>query len=119
MEGENEWLYSDGQNSNRGTYNERINNVKSKVAHILKRYEAFENLNNEVGYLNDCLSANTNTLNSLDKKYEHISPEERQEGFNLIEKARSWIINASEQQKTLPRWNDPIITSQQIKDHIK
>lgn len=46
LEGENEWLYSDGQNSNRGTYNERINNVKNKVAHILKRYEAFENLNN-------------------------------------------------------------------------
>lgn len=65
LEGENDWLYSDGQNSNRGTYNERINNVKSKVAHILKRYEAFENLNNEVGHLNDALSANTNTLNSL------------------------------------------------------
>lgn len=65
LEGENEWLYADGQNSNRGTYNERINNVKSKVAHILKRYDAFEHINNDAVHLNDALSAATNTLNSL------------------------------------------------------
>jgi len=43
-------------------------------------------------------------LNSLDKKYEHISPEERQEGFSHIERVRIWVINASEKQKQKPMW---------------
>lgn len=38
LEDQNEWLYSEGQNSNRGTYNERINAVKNKISHIAKRH---------------------------------------------------------------------------------
>jgi heat shock protein 4 len=41
LENENEWLYSDGQNSNRGTYSEKINIVKGKTSHIAKKYENF------------------------------------------------------------------------------
>jgi heat shock 70kDa protein 4 len=82
LENENEWLYNDGQNSNRGTYNERINAVRNKVAHIAKKYENFDLLVHDVKALGDSLAANANLLNSLvnhspmqDKKHEHITPE--------------------------------------------
>jgi heat shock 70kDa protein 4 len=82
LEKENEWLYNDGQHSNRGTYNERINAVRNKVAHIAKKYENFDLLVHDVKALGDSLAANANLLNSLvnhspmqDKKHEHITPE--------------------------------------------
>jgi hypothetical protein len=65
LENENEWLYSEGQNSNRGIYNDHISNVKSKVNAIAKRYDSFELLVYEVNNLNSALVANTTSLNSL------------------------------------------------------
>lgn len=65
LERENEWLYNDGQNANRGVYSDRINGVKAKVAQVAKRYESFEQLVNEVKALGDSLTANTTLLNSL------------------------------------------------------
>ncbi len=65
MENENEWLYSEGQNSNRGIYNDHISSVKNKVNAIAKRYDNFELLVFEVNNLNNALVANTNSLNSL------------------------------------------------------
>jgi hypothetical protein len=38
LEVQNEWLYNDGQNSNRGTYTEKITSVKNKISPISKRY---------------------------------------------------------------------------------
>jgi hypothetical protein len=58
LESQSEWLYSDGQNSSRGVYNERIEAVKQKVNAIAKRYENFENLKFELSNLVACLKFN-------------------------------------------------------------
>lgn len=65
LERENEWLYNEGQNANRGVYSDRINGVKNKVSQVAKRYENFDQLVNEVKALGDSLAANTALLNSL------------------------------------------------------
>jgi molecular chaperone DnaK (HSP70) len=65
LDNEREWLYNDGQNSNRGTYSDHINSVKNKVNKVAKRYEGLEFLAYEVKNLSDSLAANTTILNSL------------------------------------------------------
>lgn len=65
LEKENEWLYNDGQNSNRGTYNDRINGIKNKVSVVAKRHDNFQLLVQEVNNLGDALANSTNLLNSL------------------------------------------------------
>ena len=65
LDNEREWLYSDGQNANRGTYNEHIAAVKAKVAHIAKRYDGKEHLDHELKLMADAFNANYTALNSL------------------------------------------------------
>lgn len=47
----NDWLYGDGQESNRGTYVNKINEVKEKINPIQKRYETFEEIRDEIANL--------------------------------------------------------------------
>jgi len=36
-----------------------------------------------------------------------------------MDRIRSWVINSDEKQKNKPRWEDPIISVQQVKEQIK
>lgn len=63
----NEWLYGDGQESNRGTYTNKINEVKEKINPIQKRYETFEEIRNEIADLIAAMKFNFEYLNSLVK----------------------------------------------------
>ena len=47
----NDWLYGDGQESNCGTYVNKINEVKEKINPIQKRYETFEEIRDEIANL--------------------------------------------------------------------
>ena len=51
LESMNEWLYGDGQESNCGTYVNKINEVKEKINPIQKRYETFEEIRDEIANL--------------------------------------------------------------------
>jgi len=55
----------DGQHANRGTYNERINSIKNKIAKVVKRYEDFQNTIYELQNLDQTLKNNEQLLNSL------------------------------------------------------
>ena len=44
LEQTSNWLYDEGQNANRGTYVDKINQVKAKIDPIQKRYENLEKL---------------------------------------------------------------------------
>lgn len=46
LEEMNEWLYGEGEQSNRGVYVNKINEVKDKISAIQKRYDTFENIRN-------------------------------------------------------------------------
>jgi len=94
LEQTSNWLYDEGQNANRGTYVDRINAVKEKIDPIQKRYENLERLSEEMNNFAGCLKHNFDYVNSLDQKYAHISPEDRQEVINLIERMRVWAANA-------------------------
>lgn len=37
----------------------------------------------------------------------------------MIDRVRNWVLNANEKQKQQPKWQDAVITPQQIKDKIK
>lgn len=55
----------------------------------------------------------------MDKKYEHVTPEERQEGFSQIDRIKTWVFSSSEKQKGKPRFEDTVISIQQVRDQIK
>ena len=76
--------------------------------------------------LAECLKYNFDWVNSLvsnrltqDQKYSHISPEERQEVLNLIDRVKIWAYNAEQNQQTKPKWEDPVITVADILKHSK
>ena len=54
-----------------------------------------------------------------DKKYEHITPEERQESFNVIDRNRAWIQSTKEKQILKNKWEDPITNANEIRNKIK
>lgn len=119
LEQTSEWLYGQGKQSNRGTYNTKIEQVQAKVGDIQKRYDSYEQVSHEITNLMKCLKTNFDTCNSLDKQYEHITPEERQVVLNQIEGIKNWIQNAEQQQKNRPRWENPVVTSQDIKQKVR
>ena len=65
LEAMNEWLYGDGQDSNRGTFVNKINEIKEKVNPIKKQFDKFEDIRNELGNLIGSLKYNFDLLNSL------------------------------------------------------
>ena len=65
LESMNEWLYGDGQESNRGTFVNKINEVKEKINPIKKQYDKYEEIRNEIGNLIGSLKVNFDLLNSL------------------------------------------------------
>lgn len=65
LEAQNEWLYNEGQESTRGVYNERISAIKNKIGPVVKRYDNFHAVVEELKVLEDCLKFNTDLLNSL------------------------------------------------------
>lgn len=39
--------------------------------------------------------------------------------INLIERVKAWLHSSEQKQTTTPRWQMPVITSQEIKNYIK
>ena len=60
-----DWLYEDGQESSKGVFINKINEIKEKIGYIQKRYENFENIRNEIANLISSLKSNFDYLNSL------------------------------------------------------
>lgn len=60
-----DWLYGDGQESSKGVFINKINEIKEKIGYIQKRYENFENIRNEIANLISSLKSNFDYLNSL------------------------------------------------------
>ena len=65
LEAMSEWLYGEGQESNRGTYVNKINEVREKVGPIEKRYNTFEEIREESGVLITSMKTQFEFLNSL------------------------------------------------------
>lgn len=119
LEENSEWLYNDGQNSTRGAYTERIDKINSKILPIKQRYDNFHQILEEINNLFGCLDANFHFLNSLETKYAHITPEERQESLNFIERCRSWISNVQEKQGAKHKWEDAATSVKELRDKAR
>jgi hypothetical protein len=65
LEEQNEWLYNEGQQSNRGIYSDRITGIKNKTGNIARRYDSFLALTNELRLLEETIIASTTQLNNL------------------------------------------------------
>ena len=65
LEAMSEWLYGEGQESNRGTYVNKINEVREKVGPVEKRYNTFEEIREESGVLITSMKTQFEFLNSL------------------------------------------------------
>lgn len=121
-----QWLYGEGNESNRGTYVNKIEQVQGKILDIQKRYDSYEDVRNQLIILFNTLKTCFDQCNSLvnfnltqDKQYEHITPEERQAIINDIEAIKQWVHSAEKHQLSKPKWQNPVISGNDIRQKVK
>lgn len=118
MEQISEWLYGEGQDSNRGTYAQKIEEAHAKIMDIQKRYDLYEGLVNEFIIFNNILKQNFDSINTTDSKYSHITAEERQPLIQEIQGHYNWIKSIEDEHNKRPRWENPVINVHDVRTRI-
>ena len=110
-----EWLQTDeGEHSQKSEYVRRLAEFKAKFEPMYKRKYEAENRDQAITDLKNTLTKFKLLASSPDPKYAHISAEEKNTAFGLVDEASQSLQAALEKQQGLSKSDDPFITVAQI-----
>ena len=119
LERVNTWLYDEGQNSSRGMYVEKIDELKPHFDPIARRYQQAEDLKESYYRAQLAFDQLLTSLKATDPKLSHITAEERAGGVDEIEKVKQIFANSQKLQSTISGWENPVTSSHEVNNHIK
>ncbi|KAI9115670.1 hypothetical protein K1719_013339 [Acacia pycnantha] len=103
-----EWLYEDGDDETEGAYSGKLEDIKKLVDPIENRYKDEEARAQATRYLLKCILDHRKSVDSL-------LPQDKELIINECNKAEQWLREKLQQQDSMPKDNDPIIWSSDIK----
>lgn len=110
-----EWLYTDGEDSSRGDYNKRKNSLLESTKPIKERFNIYQQRLDSIKELKQQSLFIIEETKSKDEKYSHISEEEKLMIRENCFKIETWLDEQIALQNELYHWDKPILLSEQIK----
>ncbi|OIR57832.1 MAG: heat shock protein Hsp88 [Amphiamblys sp. WSBS2006] len=110
-----EWFFADeGQDALKSKYCEKRTEMEKYSGVFEKRIETIEKREMAVRDLMAAIAASEEKTNTIDEKYQHITPEERKTVAEKCCENALWIQEATKKQSTLSPWDTPVLTAEMI-----
>jgi len=114
LNGEEDWLYNDGFDSQKSEYRKRIQELKLTGDAIIHRFDEHHNRDTHVATLKSAIGHYSQLANSTDEKYAHITAEERKKVLDECNAADQWLAAALSAQDKLTPADTPSVTTLQL-----
>lgn len=110
-----EWLYGEGEDCQKGVYVERLEQLKKISNPAIARYIEHEERTPALNELRNTISQLKSHATSNDPKYEHIEEAEKKKVIDACEAKEAWLKQTEEGFSKLPKDQDPKVLTSQIK----
>lgn len=110
-----DWLYTEeGEDATKSVYVQKLNELKKTGDPITMRYREFNERPRAEKTLRDTIAQYQSQINAGDDRYSHISEEEMKKVVDELTNKLSWLNGLMEVQNSKQKWEDLVITSDQI-----
>jgi len=108
------WLYGDGAESTKSTYQKKLDELKTLGDPIVRRQIEAENRLDTVQSLRSAIENVKLQATTIDPKYDHIEQEEKNKIVAEAAAAQKWLNENLSKQESLPKSTDPSLTCADI-----
>jgi len=106
-----DWLYNEGDEQTKSVYVAKLDELKALGDPVVRRKKEADERPYAIKEVKQAILAHKLTATSVDPKYEHIPPEERQKIVKKCEELENEINTLIGKQESLPKHVDPIFSS--------
>ncbi|KAF9190690.1 adenyl-nucleotide exchange factor sse1 [Haplosporangium sp. Z 767] len=109
------WLYDEGDEATKSVYTAKLAELQVVGNPIIQRYREVEARANASRELKESINQLMSQATSSEEKYAHIPEEEKNSIVEKCSKAQTWIENKEERQSMLKKYEQPALTSSEIR----
>ena len=109
------WLYDEGDEATKSVYAAKLAELQVIGNPIIHRYREAEARPTAARELRETINQLMSQATSSEEKYAHIPEEEKNKIVEKISKAQTWIENKEERQSMQHKYEEPVITSAEIR----
>ncbi|TKY64506.1 Heat shock 70 kDa protein 14 [Spatholobus suberectus] len=110
-----DWLYEDGEDETKGVYIAKLEELKKQCDPIEGRYKEYMERGTIIEQFSYCINSYREAAMSNDPKFDHIDINEKQKVLNECDEAENWFREKHQQQKSLPKYVNPVLLSAEIR----
>merc|ERR1712087_794459 len=114
-----DWLYDDGYDAEKIAFEERLKNLKLTGDPVARRSTEAKRRPECIKLLNRTIAEGKALAETKDKKYEHISKEEREKAIKICKDAENWLTGQLKKQDPLSLADDPVVLCETIEQKAK
>lgn len=114
LNGEEEWLYNDGFDSQKSEYKKRLAELKTQGDAVVHRFEEHHNRDTHIATLKSAIRHYSQWATLTDEKHAHISAEERKKVTDECAAVDQWLASALSAQDKLSAADPPSVTILQL-----
>ncbi|KAG0222758.1 heat shock protein 70 family [Mortierella sp. GBAus27b] len=115
LEDAENWLYDEGDEATKSVYNKKLEELNVIGKPIITRYREAQSRPNAASELRETINDLMAKATSSEEKYAHIPEEEKHKIVEKCSKAQTWIENKEERQMMTKKYEEPVITSAEIR----
>jgi len=117
LEDAENWLYEDGEDAEKISYQDKLTALKSKGEAVRRRRLEFEERPVAINMMGQCLQLAQKAVDAYragDEKYNHLEPGEVEKVQKLIEEKGDWLGRVVAELNNLPKTSDPTTLASQF-----
>jgi heat shock protein 4 len=109
-----DWLYEDGMNVDKATYESKYNELMDKCGPIVLREREASLRPDAIAQLKKTIARYQDFVGSSDERYAHIEPEDKAKVAAEVEAAKAWLADVEAKVAASPTSADPVIKAAEI-----